>query len=1003
MDEQSVLIREDGKESQQSGHLHVSIEAPTSHDETTEHLEEGHFHSMGSEDFEDRPSVEAQVSVAARVQAWQSRSSFNGARSANRSSWSATTSRAATMIVVEEDEEEEEEKELEEAEQPPEQGTREAAQPQQLNFSIERSEEGLVDNDNSEDQTNSLIAITFTAASSAASTGSSRPMLELAAVHPGIPLFPPTSFSGDGLANPSARPKPGYYDMQHAMQVGQEAFEITDEAWAAAFGVSSYNFRMQAHVSVMERLGMSPGSVKRQQHIPPRGGSTFARGHKRLMKRIGAISASDIYLKTKDSSTKRNFLAITLGLSTFDMPTAIAKCGWLVGILSLVGIALLRIFLVNRLLEVPRLVRQNLASYGELGRGCFGNAGFWITAIFVSFWWYGCCSLYILFTILQFQTQCKDNGRKMLRGCVPWWAWLPCTLALLPLVLRRPGQRELRWASIVSLYAMVTCLIMVSICALFNGFRALGTDKVKVEYDFLPPDSGLLRRQSDLLVDAVSSVSHGLLGVAAVPYVVAEMSSPDQAKKVVGDACKVHTVFTVFVGLAGYFGWGRALLNEKSVLTTGPIDQVRKLDGVQDEGWSDMMAICMQILLVTKTVATYPIYLWPLIREWHGLLNLEDHVAVRLGLPWAFKRAKCRKKLVRYCLIAATLGPVLLLKGGSALEAFQAFSAWVSFVVNFWAPALFSLAAVLYHGWYWRAKQTVSGQLPALQAMNCVEMVDRNRFHSCSDWGVSFDAGVSCQDLSAAEASRRRGSSGTLPVSSERHSSYDSGRSLTSAAKGAFPRSLQPPSPSGSRSPASSTGMARLSAATSPLAPLSEAVATVPAVSPVSGPLRPRAATSAAPASYQQPQHQPPPQLLPQSRSQIDFGRSRVASSSGSSWQVTTTPSPTSPTSRGGVRRCCLGFRRGLLSIKFACQGPLPGPAIQREEGEGEEDSDQRLRRRLKAWSDDDPPLEKDYVGSSYHRQVLVMLVLFVGLSVFLVLHLLRWVEKAKCGLQSYC
>jgi len=190
-------------------------------------------------------------------------------------------------------------------------------------------------------------------------------------------------------------------------------------------------------------------------------------------------------------------------------------------------------------------------------------------------------------------------------------------------------------------------------------------------------------------LEGVEEGVYGMLmafaGCGMMPYVIAEMLHPQNAKKVVNKAVWSVGSFYVVVGMTCYFGWGQEI--EKT-------DPMKIMVGLGDP--YPQLAGLMLVMFVVKTVCSYPLFFWPLIREIDAVLALHESPSVELRLPWAVRQHQKLKIALRVTTVLLTLGPLLLLDCDSQ-ALFKELFVVVVVLVQFLAPAALALKSIVIH------------------------------------------------------------------------------------------------------------------------------------------------------------------------------------------------------------------------------------------------------------------------------------------------------------------
>ena len=84
-------------------------------------------------------------------------------------------------------------------------------------------------------------------------------------------------------------------------------------------------------------------------------------------------------------------MAILLGAGTFRLSRAIARCGYLVGFMALLFFSLMHIFICLRLVEVPRLIQQDVPSAAFLASLFLPTSVYSLFATLSVLSWFGHC------------------------------------------------------------------------------------------------------------------------------------------------------------------------------------------------------------------------------------------------------------------------------------------------------------------------------------------------------------------------------------------------------------------------------------------------------------------------------------------------------------------------------------------------------------------------------------------------------------------------------------
>lgn len=167
--------------------------------------------------------------------------------------------------------------------------------------------------------------------------------------------------------------------------------------------------------------------------------------------------------------TSSNFLNSIIGAGIIGLPFALQECGFVAGMILLVGVAIVTDYTVRILVETG--LRTGCTDYEGVAQYCFGKAGFFAVSLFMVFFAYGAMLAYLLIigdTIPQaFDT--IDSGNK-----IPFLHNRELVIALvavgcvLPLSCLRRVE-SLAWTSSLSI---VCDLVLITIVAIRAGAAA---------------------------------------------------------------------------------------------------------------------------------------------------------------------------------------------------------------------------------------------------------------------------------------------------------------------------------------------------------------------------------------------------------------------------------------------------------------------------------------------------------------------------------------------------
>lgn len=153
---------------------------------------------------------------------------------------------------------------------------------------------------------------------------------------------------------------------------------------------------------------------------------------------------------------------------------------------------------------------------------------------------------------------------------------------------------------------------------------------------------------------------YAFAGVSLLPYILADLVNPDNARTVAINASKRITTFYLWLGIICYIGWAKEMETDNEFIhRRQPMKIMHCLDDYYPYA---AMGICALFFL--KTVTTFPLLFWPLYREVDALIMFDETPAVKLKLPWAIRRQYHMKRVVKAILIVLILVPALVLDQG---------------------------------------------------------------------------------------------------------------------------------------------------------------------------------------------------------------------------------------------------------------------------------------------------------------------------------------------------
>jgi len=142
----------------------------------------------------------------------------------------------------------------------------------------------------------------------------------------------------------------------------------------------------------------------------------------------------------------------------------------------------------------------------------------------------------------------------------------------------------------------------------------------------------LTPRSAEDFSEGVQDLILAFGGIMVIPYIVAEMASPAESRKVISRTIWMISAFYFVVGVGGYIGFGDIVLcwpNPARLMVRIPFD-----NGLEKILFITLGTL-ITIFLLVKSVATIPLFLWPLIREFKVIVSYFEDPASELQLPWA--------------------------------------------------------------------------------------------------------------------------------------------------------------------------------------------------------------------------------------------------------------------------------------------------------------------------------------------------------------------------------
>lgn len=481
-----------------------------------------------------------------------------------------------------------------------------------------------------------------------------------------IPLGPPQGYVG--IDEDTVRSLPSdHFDTNQASEE-----EDTTE-------VSAFRFERSARKSLMLKMGLG----KNMQRALSR---SMSKNENR------GLSSIDVYSKCSEQESVNIYMANLLGMGVFQLARAMAKCGLIPGILAMVAFSFLHVFLCHRLVEVPSMVEESFELYAGIARATLPSAFYFPLAFSCMLTWYMSCVFYerqFLVSVVMFLKPGEVHPGHELHEWSWWIAKLILVLLLIPVSWRlnvNLVSRCSKW-SLRSMFGVAAFEILGSmIYALTNGSEARS-----------PP-----QLWGDQVIDGLQSMALCYIGIGMLPYIVAEMTQPHKATKMINTACMNIFAFYGVVAVVGYLCWGPDMLrcSRHPLSTMVALSRESKISGFRAFCYL-LCGYAVAILFAFKTVASFPLYWWPLSREVEGFMAFEDSPATEIQLPWATKSQICERKKLKAVLVSITILPMFLSERGyEVLVGFALFGPVC--VTHFVLPAWAAFAGIWKH---WEAVQ----------------------------------------------------------------------------------------------------------------------------------------------------------------------------------------------------------------------------------------------------------------------------------------------------------
>jgi len=352
-----------------------------------------------------------------------------------------------------------------------------------------------------------------------------------------------------------------------------------------------------------------------------------------------------------DSACVVTYLAVVIGAGTFQLPAAVARVGWLKGLLLIVTMSTWNYGMSHLICSLPSMFECNFETYASIGQFCLPPRLGTVFIVLSMLVWCGAASFQLtaLARHLQAVVSCLRESH------VSQTSPMVRSLCILPVVafLWKTRGSQLVKVSRLSLRAMfmVAALEVLMGTCHYTYRRFVEGAVVEVVAWRTPQTPEEVEKFGNMAGISQMILAYGGLGL--LPYCLADLLHPQNALKVVRKASLQIGVMYTFVGVVCYLCWGDDLLERSPsaiLISLGaPYTWVVAL---------------ISLLFSFKAMCCYPLLFWPLMREielavgWHRLPCAE------LRLPWATKWQKRMKMAARVALSSLTLLPLQLEEGG---------------------------------------------------------------------------------------------------------------------------------------------------------------------------------------------------------------------------------------------------------------------------------------------------------------------------------------------------
>lgn len=464
-----------------------------------------------------------------------------------------------------------------------------------------------------------------------------------------------------------------------------EVFEpCNDMADEAMRDIGKHGFHRSARRSILLNIGV-PTAVMRRALVK---GDSSANIEETL----------DSYTKSADKDAGFCYMAVVLGVSSLQVPAALRDCGWVPGIAAILVLGALNRILAHGLIDVPHLLERRFERYADIARTCFSTPLWRMSGVMILCTWWGSCLLFLYTFIysspLYMAIGCEVAHDAAHPAHTSAWKIVVGSLHVVPLIplafmsTMRSFNRFSKW-SMKLMYLLLATYVPVCVYHFYKDMNSSEhlAGHVRITYTAFQSDPDRMRKG---LVD----IAMAYTGLGILPYIVSEMMYPENAKQVATKAITKITMYFLAIAVVGYAGWGDAASHEVDDLELHELFPVSPTTpGNLNFYW--VMSRLTSALIALKSMLTYPMFFWPLMRELEAYVGTEDSPPVALGLPWAIRERQMTRNLIRVGMVLSTLLAFLVVRNKELMQAIFAVPFTVSQML--FVPLFALIAVARYH------------------------------------------------------------------------------------------------------------------------------------------------------------------------------------------------------------------------------------------------------------------------------------------------------------------